>query len=112
MERVAHEHDARPERDLVSRHLIGIAGAVETFVTGADDAADLLHRGGGVQDPLTDDRVPLHVLPLRVIEGAGLVQDRVGDRNLAEIVEAAAALMSPRSASETIETRQASSHAR
>ena len=44
-------------------------------------------RGRGGDDALADHRVAAHELPLVVVERARLVQDRVGDRGLADVVE-------------------------
>ena len=43
--------------------------------------------GRGADDPLADDRVLAHVLPLARRQLARGVQDRVGDRDLADVVQ-------------------------
>ena len=46
-------------------------------------------RRCGGDDPLPDERVLAHELPLLRVERAGLGQDRVRDRHLAEVVQLA-----------------------
>ncbi len=42
---------------------------------------------GVLQDPGADLRVAAHLPPFRLVQGARLLQDRVGDAELAEIVQ-------------------------
>jgi hypothetical protein len=55
-------------------------------VRGPDELADGAKRGHGKKEALADQRVALHVDPLVVAEGAGLVEDRLGDGDLADVV--------------------------
>ena len=52
----------------------------------ASQSLDVAARGC-CDDALADDRVRFDVLPFLVVERARLVQDRVGDRELADVVE-------------------------
>jgi hypothetical protein len=66
---------------------VGIAGAVPALVLVADEPADAgeeLHRR---EDLLPDDRVALHHRALVGGERARLVEDRLGHRDLADVVE-------------------------
>ena len=84
---VADEHDPRGERDRLAGQLVGVALAVHALVGRAHDRGDALERRRGLQDALADDRVAAHELPLGVVERAGLVEDRVGDGDLAHVVQ-------------------------
>ncbi len=84
---VAGKDDARADRDLGSGDGVGIAAAVPALVLVADDPRDHAHSGDRSQDALADHRVLSHDLPLGVVERAGLVQDRVGNANLADVVK-------------------------
>ena len=87
LEGVAHEHDPRGERDRLARELVGVAVAVHALVRRAHDRRHALERGRGLQDALADDRVAAHELPLGVVQRARLVEDRVGDGDLAHVVQ-------------------------
>ena len=84
---VAHEHDLRAERDLVAREPIRVARPVPALVAGADQRRDADERGRALRDPLADQRVALHELPLVGVERAGLVEDRARDGDLADVVQ-------------------------
>ena len=84
---VADRDDAGADRDRVPPQAVRIAAAVPALVARADDRHDpgeSLDRG---EDPLADDRVSPHQLPLLVVERRGLVEDRLGDPDLADVVE-------------------------
>ena len=66
---------------------VRVAAAVPALVAGAHDAGHAGELGGGADDALADDRVLAHVLPLVLGELARGVQDRVGDRDLADVVQ-------------------------
>ena len=87
VEGVADEDDARRERDLVSREAVGIALPVDALVARPHDVGELRQIGRRVQDPRSDDRVPVQELPLVLGEGPGLLEDRRGDRHLAHVVQ-------------------------
>src|SRR6266545_2890217 len=57
-------------------------------VAGADDAGDLRQQAAdALEHLLADDRVPFHQLALRSVERAGLVDDRLRDAHLADVVK-------------------------
>ena len=84
---VADEDDPRAERDLLACEPVRIAVAVPALVARADQRRDRCHRRRRRQDPLADRRVGHHQRPLVVVERPDLVQDAVGDRDLADVVE-------------------------
>ena len=53
----------------------------------AHERGDRAQRRRGGDDALADDRVAADELPLGVVERGGLVEDRVGDRDLADVVQ-------------------------
>ena len=84
---VAGEDDARRERDRVADEPVRVAVAVPALVLVAHGAGDGLQAGDGREDALADHRVLAHEHPLRGVERAGLVEERVGDADLADVVE-------------------------
>src|SRR5918992_4082708 len=87
VERLAHSDDASAERDLLALELVGIARSVPPLVRRADEPSDLAERRGGVQDALADQRVATDELPLLVRQRAGLLEDLLRDRDLADVVD-------------------------
>ena len=86
--RVAAEDDPRGERDLLAGEAVRVAPAVPALVAGADDLADARHQAAdAVEQQLALDRVRLDQLELLVGELGRLVQDLLGDRDLADVVE-------------------------
>ena len=79
--------DPGAERDLLPGQPVGIPRAVEALVV----VADRRHRVAEEPEPVDDARallgVALHQRPLLGRERGGLQQDRVGDRELADVVE-------------------------
>ena len=75
------------DRDRVAGQPVGIAAAVPALVLVADDPRDRAHAGDRAQDPLADHGVLAHDLPLARVERAGLVEDLVGDPDLADVVK-------------------------
>jgi hypothetical protein len=65
----------------------GVGDGVEAFVRCADDGGDLAQRGRGGEHPLPDNGVLSNQLPALVVERSGLIEDRVRDRHLANVVE-------------------------
>ena len=65
---------------------IRVAAPVDALVVGAHPLGDV-GEAGVQQDAGTDLGVAPHLLPLHVAQRAGLVEDRVGDPELAEIVQ-------------------------
>ncbi len=92
VERIAREHDARGERDLVAREAVGIAAPVPALVLVPHRFRDVAEARQREQDPLADDRVLAHQGPLGGVERPWLVQDRVRDADLPDIVEQRAGL--------------------
>src|SRR4029079_10496982 len=84
---VADRDDARAQRDLLTRESVGVAGAVPALVTCTDQPGGTAERRYGRDDPLAHDRVAPHELLLGRVEGSGLVEDGVGYRDLADVVE-------------------------
>ena len=84
---VAGEDDARAERDGLAGQAVGVAAAVPALVAGAHDAPHGAQRLGRADDALADDRVLADEAPLGLVERAGLVQDRVRDGDLADVVQ-------------------------
>src|SRR5262249_35263873 len=90
--RVAHEDDARLERDVLAGNPIGIAGAVVALVAVTHDRADILEPVDGRDDALTELRMLLDQPALAVRQRARLRQDGLGDPDLADVVEERAEL--------------------
>ena len=89
--RIRNRHDAREERDLFARQPVRVAIAVPTLVMPGGDlrerteAQQRPHDCGGVL------RVLLHYLVLVLVERGRLVEHRVGNPDLAQIVDECAA---------------------
>ena len=64
-----------------------VAGAVPALVVGRDDLADDRGEAGVGDDPGADLGVGVHHPALVVVEGAGLLQHRVRDADLADVVQ-------------------------
>src|SRR5207245_11798285 len=62
------------------------------LVRGAHDHRDGSHRGRGVEDALAEDRVLTYEVPLRALKRVWLLEDRVGDTHLADVVQQGRAL--------------------
>src|SRR5919204_2536863 len=87
-ERVAATHDPRDDGNLLACQSVRVAAPVPMLMAGPDDVADLAEDAADpVQDSLALDRVPLHQLPLVVVERARLVDDLVRHVDLADVVE-------------------------
>ncbi len=87
-EGIATGDDARLDRDLFAGQPVRVATAVEVLVRGADDLADFGKRAAHpVEHRLALDRVAMHDLPLGVVERAGLVDDLLRHRDLADVVK-------------------------
>ena len=66
---------------------VRVAAAVPALVARAHEARHGPQRWSREQDALADDRVPAHEAPLGLVERPGLLEDRVGDGDLADVVE-------------------------
>ena len=85
---VAAGDDPRLERDLLAGEAVRVAAAVPALVVRADDQTDVAHEAAdAVEHLLALDRVGLDQLPLVRVELAGLVDDLLGDRDLAHVVQ-------------------------
>src|SRR5437763_4594877 len=87
VERVGDVNDPRAERNFLSLEAVWIAGAVEPFVVVADGGHGVVQEAEAVDDPRSLVRVSLHQPPLIGRERRGLQEDRVGDRELADVME-------------------------
>ncbi len=67
--------------------MVRVAGAVEALVAGPHESGHGNHRGGGGEDPLPGFRVALDDRPLGWLEHRGLVENRVGDGDLADVMK-------------------------
>ena len=85
---VAREDDPRGDRNLLADEAVRIAAAVPALVTGAHDLADAREQAADpIEHELTLDRVVLDHLELALGERRRLVEDLLGDRDLADVVE-------------------------
>src|SRR6478735_12472905 len=66
---------------------VGVAAAVPALVARAHELGDGAQRDGGAEDALADERVAGDERPLVGVELPGLVEDRAGDGDLADVVE-------------------------
>ena len=70
------------------RQAVRVAAAVPALVVGAHDQPDVVHEAPDpVEHLLALEGVGLDQLPLVGVELAGLVDDRLGDRDLADVVQ-------------------------
>ena len=84
---VADGDDAGADRDRLARQGVRISMSVPALVTGAHHLGHRDERGRRAQDPLADDGVLVDERPLALVERARLVQDRVRDRHLSDVVQ-------------------------
>src|SRR6266545_1402286 len=87
VERVGYVDDAGAERDVLAAEPVRIPGPVEALVVVSDRRDGVVEEAEAVDDACPLLRVPLHQRPLVLGEAGGLQQDRVGDRELADVVE-------------------------
>src|SRR6476620_1230772 len=85
--RITGEDDPAGDRNRRARQAVGIALAVPALVLVADDASHGAKTRDGAQDALADRRVLAHDLPLTLGERTGLVEDLVGNPDLADVVK-------------------------
>ena len=83
--------DLREQRDGVAAQPVGIAGAVQPLVMVTNDRPHLAQRSQLAAQPVADHGVLLHDRVLGGRQPARLQQDRVGNADLADVVEIAAA---------------------
>ena len=84
---VAGEDDPRLDRDLLAGDPVRVARAVPALVLVAHRPRDRSHPGNRAEDPLADHRMLAHDLPLAVVQRPLLVEDLVGDPDLADVVQ-------------------------
>jgi hypothetical protein len=85
---VSRGDDPRLQWDLLAGEAVGVAAAVPALMVGAHDQADVVHEAAdGIEHLLALDGVRLDDLPLAVIELVRLVDDLLGDRDLADVVQ-------------------------
>src|SRR5215467_1727182 len=87
VERVGHREDAGAQRNALAAQTFGIAVAVPPLVVVVDDGHRAREEGDVLQEPPPHFRMRAHHLPLLRAEGARLEEDRVGDPDLADVVE-------------------------
>ena len=88
VERVGDEDDPRAERDVLARQAVRVAAAVPGLVVVADPRVDR-RDAEALEQPVADLGMLAQHDQLLVVERAGLLQDAVGDRDLAEVVQQA-----------------------
>src|SRR5205807_2051331 len=89
---VAYRDDASAQRDLVVLEPIRVTAPIPALMARSHESRRRSQRRRGPEDPLTDDWVLARESPLVVGERAGLVEDRVGHGDLADVVEFGGAL--------------------
>ena len=86
--RVAGEHDAARERDLLALEPLGVSSAVPVLVQAAHDRRDVLESRKALDHLRSPARAASDDLPLVLVERAFLQEDRVGNADLAGVVQA------------------------
>ena len=86
LERVRDAEHAAGERDVLALELVRVAAAVPALVQVEHPLGDLGHAGA-LDDVAAQRGVALHLEELVVGEPRGLQQHRVGDADLADVVE-------------------------
>ena len=93
IETIDHGQDASAERDLIAREPVGIAGAVPVFMMVTHNRHHGIREVHAGENIGTDLRVFFHGGVFGVGEPARLVQDVLGNRKLAKVVQQVAASM-------------------
>src|SRR5437763_10115382 len=88
LERVSDRDDPRLERNLACAPALRVAGAVEALVV-VEDPERLRRHLGGDEDRVADVDVLGHRRLLVRLQRTRLLQDRVGDADLADVVQEA-----------------------
>ena len=83
---VGDREDARLERDRLAGEARRVSAPVDALVVGEHPVADVA-QVGVLEDPRAELRVAADLLPLAVVQRAGLVEDGVGDPQLADVVQ-------------------------
>ena len=84
---VGDGHDPGAERDLVAAQPVRVAVAGEALVVVEDDRHGVLEGRGLLEDDLADARMLDDRAPLAGGERRRLLEDVLGDRDLADVVE-------------------------
>src|SRR5215210_3716018 len=84
---VGYEDDAGAERDPIARQAVRVAAAVPAFVV-VEHPVGYWVDAKALEHAEADLRVPLEHHPFRIGERAWLAQNLLGDRELAEVVQA------------------------
>jgi hypothetical protein len=87
VEAVNHGEDARGQRNLLAAQRVRVALAVPHLVVMPNDRHDRVREFHALQNLRADGRVHLHALELGRGQPSRLVQDVVGDGELAHVVE-------------------------
>ena len=84
---VGDREDARVAVELLAGQAEVVAAAVEPLVVGAGGRGEVAEGADALEDPHGQRRVAAHLHPLLVVELARLVEDQVGDAELADVVQ-------------------------
>jgi hypothetical protein len=87
IEGVADGDHARADRDLLAREPVRVARAVDPFMDAAHELRHPRQCRRRRDDPLAHSGMALDVLPFGGIERTWLVEDRIRDRDLADVVQ-------------------------
>ena len=82
--------DAGGEGDLFTAQAPGVAAAVGIFMVELDDGEVIAKFGDAFEDAFADDGMAADDFELGIGEGAGLLEDGVGDADFADVVEVGA----------------------
>src|SRR5438128_7966074 len=85
--RICDRNDPRPERDRRPAQVVWVAGAVDALVMVPNDRKVVGDAPQREADSLTFGGVLAHPRELLIVEGSWLQKDRVGDRDLPQIVQ-------------------------
>src|SRR5919202_1503181 len=87
IERVGDEDDPRGQRDRIAVEAVRIAPPVDALVAPARDLPHDRRQIDLGEDVLRQDRVLAHDLPFLFVERLRLLEDPLGDADLADIVQ-------------------------
>ena len=89
VEDVCDRDDAADERDVLAREPGRVSGSVPVLVMRPGNRRGELEQlvAGACEERVADLRVPFHLAPLGVRERVRLAQDRLADRDLADVVQ-------------------------
>ena len=87
LEDVGDGEHAHRRREVLGAQPVRIAAAVEALVMRGGERREVREAGDALEDPRGDERVLADLRALRGGQPGGLVEDAVGDRQLADVVE-------------------------